>query len=72
MLFNKLKLDIRKKSSGAASPQLVFHGFELFDLDPFWTPSTLEELEDLGDKADRENLAKKYMEQVRKRKVIVS
>ncbi|KAJ3176850.1 Cytoplasmic GTPase/eEF2-like protein (ribosomal biogenesis) [Geranomyces variabilis] len=60
--------DIRKRTSGAASPQLIFAGFETLDIDPFWTPSTTEELEDLGDKADRENLAKKYMEGVRKRK----
>ncbi|TPX60007.1 hypothetical protein PhCBS80983_g02070 [Powellomyces hirtus] len=60
--------DIRKRTSGAASPQLIFAGFEILDIDPFWTPSTIEELEDLGDKADRENLAKKYMEGVRKRK----
>ncbi|RKO93267.1 P-loop containing nucleoside triphosphate hydrolase protein [Blyttiomyces helicus] len=60
--------DIRKKTSGAASPQLIFHGFEVLDQDPFWVPTTEEELEDLGEKADRENLAKKYMEGVRKRK----
>ena len=38
------------------------------DMDPFWTPSTADELEDLGEKADRENLAKKYMDAVRERK----
>jgi ribosome assembly protein 1 len=37
-------------------------------MDPFWTPSTADELEDLGEKADRENLAKKYMDAVRERK----
>jgi ribosome assembly protein 1 len=37
-------------------------------LDPFWVPTTEEELEDFGEKADRENIAKKYMEQVRERK----
>ncbi|KAK9695379.1 Cytoplasmic GTPase/eEF2-like protein (ribosomal biogenesis) [Basidiobolus ranarum] len=60
--------DIRKRTSGAASPQLVFCGFEMLDQDPFWVPTTEEELEDLGEKADKENLAKKYMEGVRKRK----
>ncbi|KAF9425376.1 Cytoplasmic GTPase/eEF2-like protein (ribosomal biogenesis) [Podila epigama] len=60
--------DIRKRTSGAASPQLVFSHFETLDIDPFWVPSTVEELEDLGEKADRENLAKKYMDMVRKRK----
>ncbi|KAG0234543.1 Cytoplasmic GTPase/eEF2-like protein (ribosomal biogenesis) [Actinomortierella wolfii] len=60
--------DIRKRTSGAASPQLIFSHFELLDIDPFWVPSTQEELEDLGEKADRENIAKKYMDTVRKRK----
>ncbi|PWZ03264.1 putative Tef2-translation elongation factor 2-putative [Testicularia cyperi] len=60
--------EIRKRTSGAASPQLIFKGFELFDLDPFWVPRTEEELEDLGEKGDRENIAKKYMDSVRKRK----
>ncbi|KAH8550719.1 P-loop containing nucleoside triphosphate hydrolase protein [Umbelopsis sp. PMI_123] len=60
--------EIRKRTSGAASPQLVFSGFEMLDQDPFWVPTSEEELEDLGEKADRENLAKKYMDSVRKRK----
>ncbi|GAC96985.1 hypothetical protein PHSY_004569 [Pseudozyma hubeiensis SY62] len=60
--------EIRKRTSGAASPQLIFKGFELFDLDPFWVPRTEEELEDLGEKGDRENVAKRYMDGVRKRK----
>ena len=37
-------------------------------MDPFWVPTTEEELEDLGEKADRENLAKAYMDSVRERK----
>ncbi|KAG0367407.1 Cytoplasmic GTPase/eEF2-like protein (ribosomal biogenesis), partial [Gamsiella multidivaricata] len=60
--------DIRKRTSGAASPQLIFSHFEVLDMDPFWVPNTVEELEDLGEKADRENVAKKYMDTVRKRK----
>lgn len=64
-----LFLEIRKRTSGAASPQLVFSGFEMLDEDPFWVPTTEEELEDLGEKADKENLARKYMDTVRKRKV---
>ena len=38
------------------------------DLDPFWVPTTEEELEDLGEKADRANVAKMYMDAVRDRK----
>ncbi|KAM0756504.1 translation elongation factor 2 [Meredithblackwellia eburnea MCA 4105] len=60
--------EIRTRTSGAASPQLVFYGFEILDQDPFWVPTTEEELEDLGEKADRENVALKYMNAVRKRK----
>ena len=60
--------EIRKRTSGAASPQLIFQGFEMLDEDPFWVPFTEEDLEDLGELADRENVAKRYMDRVRKRK----
>ncbi|KAI9512466.1 P-loop containing nucleoside triphosphate hydrolase protein [Russula earlei] len=60
--------DIRKRTSGAASPQLVFSGYVMLDEDPFWVPTTEEELEELGEKADRENIAKGYMDVVRGRK----
>jgi len=60
--------EIRKRTSGAASPQLIFRGYEMLDIDPFWVPSTEEELEDLGELADKENVAKRYMDAVRKRK----
>lgn len=36
--------------------------------DPFWTPSTEEELLHFGDKADFDNIARKYMNSVRRRK----
>ncbi|KAL2865115.1 GTPase RIA1 [Aspergillus lucknowensis] len=60
--------EIRKRTSGAAQPQLIFAGFEALDEDPFWVPATEEELEDLGELADRENVAKQYMDAVRARK----
>ncbi|KAI9375246.1 P-loop containing nucleoside triphosphate hydrolase protein [Aspergillus egyptiacus] len=60
--------EIRKRTSGAAQPQLIFAGFEALDEDPFWVPATEEELEDLGELADRENVAKMYMDNVRARK----
>ncbi|KAK9453620.1 P-loop containing nucleoside triphosphate hydrolase protein [Dipodascopsis uninucleata] len=63
-----LSEELRKRTSGAASPQLIFAGFEILDEDPFWVPTTEEELEDLGEIADRENIAKKYMDAVRRRK----
>jgi len=60
--------EIRKRTAGLASPQLIFTGFEALDQDPFWVPFTEDELEDLGELADRENVAKKYVDAVRKRK----
>ncbi|KAH7063666.1 P-loop containing nucleoside triphosphate hydrolase protein [Macrophomina phaseolina] len=60
--------EMRKRTSGAAQPQLVFVGFEMLDEDPFWVPWTEEEIEDLGELADKENVAKRYMDGVRKRK----
>lgn len=60
--------EIRQRTSGFAAPQLVFEGFEMLDEDPFWVPTTEEELEDLGEKADRENVAKRYVDKVRSRK----
>ncbi|KAI6884585.1 elongation factor Tu [Hortaea werneckii] len=60
--------EIRQRTSGFAAPQLVFEGFEMLDEDPFWVPFTEEELEDLGEKADKENVAKRYVDAVRERK----
>ena len=40
----------------------------MLDEDPFWVPTTEEELEDLGEKSDRENIARGYMDKVRVRK----
>ena len=36
--------------------------------DPFWVPSTEEELLHFGEKADSDNIARKYMNTVRKKK----
>ena len=36
--------------------------------DPFWVPSTEEELRHFGEKADTDNLARRYMNAVRRRK----
>ncbi|KAJ3747032.1 translation elongation factor 2 [Lentinula detonsa] len=60
--------ELRKRTSGAAGAMLVFSGYDLLPLSPFWVPSTIEELEDLGTTADRVNQAKVYMDGVRERK----
>ncbi|XP_050532477.1 elongation factor-like GTPase 1 isoform X2 [Daktulosphaira vitifoliae] len=60
--------EIRKQTSGLASPQLVFSHWEIIDIDPFWVPNTEEELELYGEKADSVNRALNYMNAVRKRK----
>jgi ribosome assembly protein 1 len=60
--------EMRKRTSGAAQPQLVFAGFEILDEDPFWVPCTEDDLEDLGELADKENVAKRYMDAVRRKK----
>lgn len=60
--------DLRVKTSGLAMPQLSFSHWETIDQDPFWIPTTEEELEQFGDKADFENKAKAYMDSIRERK----
>jgi ribosome assembly protein 1 len=51
-----------------SKPDINFYRYDLLDQDPFWVPTTEEELEDLGEKADRLNIAKGYMDAVRERK----
>lgn len=60
--------EILKRTSGLALPQLIFSHWEVLEVDPFWIPRTEEEYLHFGDKADAENIALKYMNQVRKRK----
>ena len=60
--------EIRKKTSGLALPQLVFSHWEVLVDDPFWTPTTTEELLYFGEKADSENISKRYVENIRRRK----
>lgn len=63
--------EMRKRTSGAAQPQLLFAGFSadvLGEDDPLWQPFTEDDLEDLGELADRESVAKRYMDGVRRRK----
>lgn len=41
---------------------------QVMDTDPFWVPTTEEEYLHYGEKADSENLPRKFMNSVRKRK----
>jgi ribosome assembly protein 1 len=40
----------------------------VIDVDPYWVPTTDEEYAHFGEKADSENVARKYVNAVRKRK----
>ena len=60
--------EVRKQTSGLAQPQLIFSHWETIDIDPFWVPQTEEEILHYGDKADTENQARTYMNELRKRK----
>src|SRR5690348_14136008 len=60
--------DVRKKTGGVSSPQLVLSGWEIITQDPFWTPSTEEELEEFGDEDRSPNLARELIDSVRRRK----
>lgn len=63
-----LSEEIRKRTSGLATLHVEFSHFEIIEIDPYWEPKTEEELLLYGDKADFENQARKYMNDVRKRK----
>lgn len=64
----KFSEEIRTRTSGAANPQLVFNGFEILDQDPYWVPTTQEELDALGEFSDRENIALNLVQSIRRRK----
>lgn len=76
-----LSVEMLTQTSGSASVQLLFHNWELLDevlfnfiwtdeQDPFWEARTEEELEDIGANVGgiAPNVARKYMDEVRKRK----
>ena len=65
-----LSVELLTETSGSASTQLVYHGFEILDQDPFFISTTEEELEDIGENLGgiAPNLALQYMNAVRRRK----
>ena len=64
--------DLRSRCSGKAHPQLQFSHYELVLDDPFWKPSTEEEIEFYGKDGQqlKPNVAKKIINDVRRRKGI--
>lgn len=63
---------LKKTSGNATAPQLVFSHWRVVDLDPFWRPTTADELEDYGDGVGLEkNAARICIEKVRKRKGLI-
>ncbi|EFO23343.1 hypothetical protein LOAG_05140 [Loa loa] len=63
---------LRKKTSGLSSGQLEFSHWEIIDEDPFWEPTTEDEVELYGVKGDAINRARVYMDAVRKRKGLLT
>jgi ribosome assembly protein 1 len=59
---------LKRTSGNAVTPQLIFSHWSTMALDPFWKPTTLEELEDLGGQAVVPNNARSYINDVRRRK----
>lgn len=61
--------DLRRKTSGFASPQLVLSHWESIPEDPFFVPKTEEEIEEFGDGSSvLQNTARKLIDSVRRRK----
>ena len=48
--------------------QCTWYFLQVVDVDPFWVPTTEEEIMHYGEKADTENRALVYMNNVRERK----
>uniref|UniRef100_A0A915BQM5 Elongation factor-like 1 n=2 Tax=Parascaris TaxID=6254 RepID=A0A915BQM5_PARUN len=63
---------LRKRTSGLASGQLEFSHWEVLDEDPFWEPTTEDEVELYGVKGDSINRARSYMDALRKRKGLLT
>jgi ribosome assembly protein 1 len=65
---------LKRTSGNGTAPQLQFSHWQCLDDDPFWRPTTAEELEDHGewaaggDKDHHHNLARTSIDRVRKRK----
>jgi len=65
-----LSEELLKHTSGSASTQLTFRGWDILDQDPFFVSTTEEELEDIGENLGgiAPNTARIYIDSVRRRK----
>lgn len=66
-----LATELRRKTSGAASAQLLLSHWERLPVDPFFKPQTEEEREEFGEAGEgigAPNIAKKMINSVRRRK----
>lgn len=64
--------EIAQNTSGqVTAPELVFSHWEIWDCDPFWVPTSEDELEDYGDDMTPENAALDCIRQVRQGKGLV-
>ena len=59
---------LKKTSGNATAPQLLFSHWQIIDIDPFWKPTTEEELENFGDQAGEHNFARNLIDKIRKNK----
>lgn len=67
--FLNVKQELLKRTSGSATtPLLVFSHWQLIDFDPFWRPTTEDELEEFGDNASLTNPTRMLIDKVRRRK----
>jgi ribosome assembly protein 1 len=61
--------ELLKKTSGkAVTPQLMFSNWNFVPVDPFWKPTTDDELEDYGGQTLVPNVARNFINDVRRRK----
>ncbi|KAL7717789.1 Elongation factor-like 1 [Entamoeba marina] len=58
-------------TSGAAFAQLSFLKFVMMNDDPFWVPTTEDELLEFGEKVDFKNVAREALDKTRRRKGLI-
>eukprot|EP01039_Chlorochromonas_danica_P010146 gene10146-11229_t len=60
---------LKRTSGNGTAPQLSFSHWQVMGQDPFWRPRTEDELEEFGEQfLDEHNLARSWINKVRKRK----